>query len=446
MLKTDFSMVKGPIRAMHAVGQPPMLGTDCSAFSYLKEAHIPYARLHDVGFSKIYPMVDISCVFPNFNADEQDPANYDFVYTDLLITELMNNDCPPIFRLGETIENGIGKGYPARYVFAPADPHKWARICEKIVAHYNEGWANGFHYGIEYWEIWNEPDNGFQKGEGPEKDVNQMWVGTNEQYYELYAVTTKHLRAVFGDSVKLGGYASSGFYAIFNEPEKYGIPAEYQKYYRERYQLFLDFFYGFLDYVKKEEAPLDFFSWHSYSDVDRTVLVEQFVERTLKEKGFCCEIHLNEWNNAHSKEGRGTSYACAHAVAMMIAMQNTEAAMLNFYDARIDTSVYGGMFHPLTYSPFCLYYGYKAFGELFVLGKQAECTVEEKDVYALAATDGSKQAVLLTNCSEETRLLSTDLQGFAVYRIDETRRMEPTREDPTALELKAYDTVWLVKE
>ncbi len=60
--------------------------------------------------------------------DETDASNYDFEYTDFLVSELMKADCPPIFRLWKTIENAIGKGYKARYIYAPKDPDKWARI------------------------------------------------------------------------------------------------------------------------------------------------------------------------------------------------------------------------------------------------------------------------------------------------------------------------------
>ena len=47
------------------------------------EAGFPYVRLHDVE----YPFgsgeyVDIPCVFKNFAADENDPANYNFALTD----------------------------------------------------------------------------------------------------------------------------------------------------------------------------------------------------------------------------------------------------------------------------------------------------------------------------------------------------------------------------
>ncbi|MBP3705118.1 MAG: hypothetical protein J6I98_06250, partial [Clostridia bacterium] len=328
-MKVNFENIVGKIKPMHAVGMPPMHGTRCEHFHYLKDAHIPYARLHDMGTNKLLPMVDISCIFPDMGADENDAASYDFEYTDLLLTELIKNDCPPIFRLGETIENARGKGYRPRYVFAPSDPAKWARVCEHIIRHYNEGWADGFHYGIEYWEIWNEPDNGFQE---PGEEINMMWVGTDEQYYELYCVTAKHLKACFGDMIKVGGYASCGAYAIFNEPEKYGVPAELKEVYSERYVRFLRFMDGFLDCVKKENAPLDFFSWHSYGDVTRTLWMEKYTEHVLCERGFTPEIHMNEWNNACTVEKRGTAYAAAQGTAMLLAMQNTKIDMLCYYD------------------------------------------------------------------------------------------------------------------
>ena len=95
----------------------------------------------------------------------------------------------PYFRLGVTIENQcVIKAYR---IHPPKDYAKWARVCEHIIRHYNEGWADGFHFDIRYWEIWNEPEN---------RDVphmNQMWTGTAGQYYELYDVTAKHLKKCF---------------------------------------------------------------------------------------------------------------------------------------------------------------------------------------------------------------------------------------------------------
>ena len=40
--------------------------------------------------------------------------------------------------------------------------------------HYNQGWANGFHDNIRYWEFWNEAD------------LSIFWTETPEQFYRLY--------------------------------------------------------------------------------------------------------------------------------------------------------------------------------------------------------------------------------------------------------------------
>ena len=51
-VKVDFSKDVRPVKPMHAVGQPPLLGLrDYQLFRYLKEAGVPYARLHDIGSS-----------------------------------------------------------------------------------------------------------------------------------------------------------------------------------------------------------------------------------------------------------------------------------------------------------------------------------------------------------------------------------------------------------
>ena len=58
----------------------------------------------------------------------------------------------------------------------PPDFDRYADIAKHIVLHYNGGWANGYHYGIRYWEVWNEPDLG-----------KVFWAGTAEQYFALYS-------------------------------------------------------------------------------------------------------------------------------------------------------------------------------------------------------------------------------------------------------------------
>ena len=205
-IKVNFNKIIGRIKPLHGVGQPPFAGADFSMCALLKKAGIPYSRLHDVGGAYGgFRWVDIPNIFRDFDADAYDENSYDFTFTDCLIGALIQNGVEPFFRLGVTIENdALIKAYR---IFPPKDNKKWAIICEHIIRHYNEGWANGFHYNIKYWEIWNEPDN--------YEDIyeNQMWRGTKEQFYELYAVASKHLKACF-PHLKIGGYGSCGFYDI----------------------------------------------------------------------------------------------------------------------------------------------------------------------------------------------------------------------------------------
>lgn len=421
-MKVNFNNTINEMKPMHAVGQPPVLGTSTRMFHFLKEANIPYSRLHDVGGNfggNLF--VDIPNVFRDFNADENDPASYDFAFTDIIIADLIEQGCEPIYRLGVTIENF--HKICAYRIFPPADTAKWARICEHIIRHYNEGWANGFHYNIKYWEIWNEPDG------HPDVSENAMWKGTVEEYFELYRVTSKHLRDCFGNSIKIGGYGSCGFYVARDIQDvtgaAFGINRELTDWER-RITYFAEFFQKFIDMIKAENLPFDFFSHHSYASVEGNILMQEYCEKVLEKAGFGnVEIHLNEWNTNPRKEERGTAKACADSVANMCVQQNTKMALMCYYDARVGTGVYGGLFNPLTSEPTCTYYGFKAFGEIYSLKNQVECIVEEKGVYAVAASDGKTDAVLVSNIGEDIKI-STNLNGFDVYLIDEQHFIEKT--------------------
>ena len=443
-MKIDFQQIVGRIKPMHAVNCAPTAGVDFSMLEYLQEAHIPYCRLHDMGLTTVCPMVDIPYIFPDFTADENNPASYDFEHTDRLLAALMENGCVPYYRLGVSIENVMRKGCKPRHILPPVDFHKWARICEHIIRHYNEGWAGGYRYGIQYWEIWNEPDNGLQDGEVREN--NQCWWGTDEQFYELYAVTAKHLKACFGNSIKVGGYAACTNYALFEDAEKWGLPAASElRSSKAIHKHRLAFMHGFLAYIRDCQAPLDFYSWHTYWDFAHNYLMAIENQKILASYGYGdAETHLNEWNNAHEWEYLGTSYACAMAAAMMLQMQNSPLQMLMYYCAQVRSSQYGGLFNPLTRQPFCLFYAFKAFGELYGLGQQALCVAEEENLYAVAATDGEKQAVMISNIGE-LRTISTNLEGFEVYVVDETHHLERVDWNCAEFVMQPYQVVYLRK-
>jgi hypothetical protein len=83
---------------------------------------------------------------------------------------------------GAEIYYRIGRSWGADTA-PPADFDKFANVVKHVAMHYNQGWANGFHYHIRYWEFWNEPDGSF-------------WTSTPEQFYLLYAKTALALKSV----------------------------------------------------------------------------------------------------------------------------------------------------------------------------------------------------------------------------------------------------------
>ena len=402
-----------PMKAMHGGGQPPLGGKNMVGyFHYMTEAGIPFSRLHDVGgpFGG-GRFVDIPNVFRNFDADENDPASYDFAFTDHLITSLIEAGVEPYYRLGITIEN---QAYIKPYnTHPPKDAHKWARICEHIIRHYTEGWADGYRYNIRYWEIWNEP----------EVQNKMMWCGTPEEYYELYDVSAKHLKACF-PHLKIGGYASCGFYAIAPEtkydPTVYAAvavpPSEHE-------QSLMRFFYGFFDYIKQHGSPIDFFSWHSYADVSRVAIMDEWLHGELERLGYGgLETHLNEWNPYFTEYG--TAHHSAEITAMMIAMQCGHADICCIYDMRTNNAPYCPLFDIRTHKPIHGYYALVAFNELYKLGAQIECVSDNDRLYALAASDGERGAMLIANLCGENQTLNisgVDLSRARYYIIDQER-------------------------
>jgi len=168
------------------------------------------------------------------------------------------------------------------------------------------------------------------------------------------------------------------------------------------------------------------------------------VEKRLNEAGLSdVEIHLNEWNtNARVKE-RGKSIASANTAAMMCAMQNTKMAMMCYYDARLGISMYGGLFNPMTYEPLCTYYSFKAFGKLYELGSQAATECDERDIYVLAATDGDRCGVLISNTGEDRKIRLDAGRNLRGYLIDEDNFYKETDIDTDAFTLKENQVIYL---
>lgn len=388
-IRINKNKIIGKIKPMHCINNAPSFD-DETLFETLTDAGIPYSRLHDTFQVPYDRLVDVPNVFPDFDADENNPESYDFAFTDFFLKNLVAAGVKPFYRLGASIENY--RSIKPYRINPPKDFEKWARICEHIVMHYNEGWANGFRYNIEYWEIWNEPDN------FPDAADNQMWTGTAKEYYDLYVKAAKRLKERF-PNLKIGGFGSCGFYAVLEESAAINAKVS------SRTGYFLEFFEGFLKRVKAENAPLDFFSWHSYSGVESNVKYAAYCRERLDFYGFNdTQSILNEWNPGIM--ARGTVNDSAAVASNMLALQNSSADMLMYYDAK-PSSAYCGLYNPLyaclpvekSRRVFGVYYVFAAFNELYKLKDQAELKCDIKDVYAAAAYNGKTGSVMLVNAS-----------------------------------------------
>ncbi len=386
----DFTKSCGKIKPLHGVNNSPkVLNGTIPSFT---DAGIPYARLHDAIFAYGGThYVDIPNVFPNFDADENLPESYDFAFTDAYLASIVASGTKVFYRLGVTIENDYQ--IKAYNINPPKDYAKWARICEHVIRHYNEGWADGYHYGIEYWEIWNEPEN------------PPMWTGTPEQYYELYSVAANYLKKCF-PNLKFGGYASCGFYYISGIEIEGWITTK----------ILVDYFEGFLKYItdEKTKAPLDFFSWHIYT-MNPNLISDwaKFVREKLDSYGFTMAEHfLDEWNLEGGKFDEMKSEIGASFVAQtMNIMQASSLDKAMYYDA-CPTRSYCGIYAFPGTKLTKTYYSFYAFNKLYRLGNCAGVKVyADENVSVSGAFDGNERAILIANYSGEEKTVSISLCG-----------------------------------
>lgn len=135
--------------------------------------------------------IGYAVIFPDLDADPNDPASYNFGPTDALIKNIRDIGAEVFFRVGRSNLGFFGNNY------VPPDFDKYAEIVKHVVLHYNYGWADGFHYGIRYWEIWNEPD------------LLPFWIALDDpsQYHELYKKISLAIKSVC-PWAKIGGPAS----------------------------------------------------------------------------------------------------------------------------------------------------------------------------------------------------------------------------------------------
>ena len=369
-----------------------------------KAARIPFSRNHDSAVMSVYGgpySHDVTCIFPNFDADPYNPESYDFACTDEAILTCLDAGTETFFRLGQTIEHQIKK----HGTIPPKDFNKWAVICEHIIRHYNEGWGNGLNLNIQYWEIWNEPN--LDPDDSPNK---RCWGGTKAEFIDFYEIAAKHLKKCF-PNLKIGGPAVAGSSGLAWSD-------------------------GFLCEMQKRNVPLDFFSWHIYcTKPSEMIELANGVKELLVKYGFGeIESILNEWNynkdwtenfvysikTIHGLKGSAFTMAC-----ICEAQKCGSIDMLMYYDTR--PSVFNGVFDFYTTKPLKGYYPIYWYGMFYDMVAEIPAENSVDNIYTLCGADenGKVLSVVTYYTDDDTatdKTISLDFgkQGtYEIYLLDE---------------------------
>ena len=253
LISLDCSNISGVIRPFGHINDGPTPVKDDPGYSDLTEQYreigITSIRTHD-----LFGPTDMTTIFPDWTADPTNESSYHFETSDPLITRMIQAGSQVFYRLGESAgENHTLRNPPTNFT-------KWAEVCKHISMHYNEGWNQGFHFNIIYWEVWNEPD------------LTGFWNGTADQYYELYHITAETMKA-WNSSLKIGGPCTS---SVTN----------------------VNYTTRFLQYVKDHNLSLDFFSWHRYAASPFEMYnASRHIRSLLDSYGLTDTENINtEWN------------------------------------------------------------------------------------------------------------------------------------------------------
>lgn len=196
-------------------------------------------------------------LFPDWSADVDDPASYNFAATDQWVQSVHDIGAEVMFTVASSIP---------RNKLPAEDVELYGRVVEHIVRHYSQGWADGPAKPIRIYEFGDQPDFG-----------PLHFAGRPEEFYAMYRAFCEAVHRV-DPTLTVGGPATA-------------FPLEADAPYRE----------GFLTFVRENELPLDFFSFLWFTDGSRDPLDYRHVSGQLRavldSHGFAdTDLTLCYWN------------------------------------------------------------------------------------------------------------------------------------------------------
>jgi hypothetical protein len=266
-----------------------------------------------------------------------------------------------------------------------------------------------------------------------------MWLGTPEEFYELYAVSAEHLKKCF-PHLKIGGCG-----------------------YTRGYNNFIENFFKYIT-SKPERVPLDFYSWHRYfTDIESVVSESRKVDELLSGYGYTeSESIFDEWNYMRDWNDQSDSYhiiknhiGAAFCGAVLCAMQTkTSIDVATYFEADV-VKEWCGLFTvdkmsigktKASVAPLKPFYAFKAFNELYKLKNEVALDCEDQNIQVAAASDGERASLMAVNYSKEEKCVCFELCGlpsgkYDVRIVDESRTFETLQSFDTCGEVKLNFTM-----
>ena len=413
-VRVDMSMTTDIVKPMHGMCNGPVsYGADIS--SLFREIGVPFVRFDCTDTPMSGYAIDVSRIFKNPAADPRDLSSYDFTYTDGYVAAAHNAGAKVIFRLGESIDR-MGSGKKIAY---PEDLDAYVEICANIVRHYNDYLADGYAYGIEYFEIWSASEGG----------------ENTDKAFEIYRRVSAALK-LLDNGIKVGGMCFD---------IKDGKLGE------------------FLKFCRRTRSPLDFITVSSFdSTPDALASSVKGLIPTLYNLGFGkTEIIVGAWSfidsdatenmplskvlssgedkfaEARKKlfDSQRSVKGAAYALAFMIAASRVkEINMACFYDAQPSIS------------PWCAisdrygnrektFHAFRAYGEIYRAGREIYTICDEAEgfahsgIYAMGAIGKGAYYVLISSFDGcgivDVRLdsIPSDIYTADIYMLDGVKDM-----------------------
>ncbi|QPE04824.1 hypothetical protein IT882_01365 [Microbacterium schleiferi] len=130
-----------------------------------REAGVTVVRSFD-WVSRLDTRNNPTSLFPDWSADVDDPASYNFAATDQWVEAVQSIGAEVMFTVASSIPSNK---LPAE------DVEVYGRVVEHIVRHYSQGWAGGPTTPIRIYEFGDQPDFG-----------PLHFAGRPEEFYAMY--------------------------------------------------------------------------------------------------------------------------------------------------------------------------------------------------------------------------------------------------------------------